>query len=81
MCLFGFKTGDMDGQGRVLGVVVGEKLFGLACCMGSGIVMMKYSAIQRLMREIRQQKSKQTKILHYNFVLIENTVCRVNRYL
>ena len=33
--------------------VVGEELYGVVCRMGSGIVVLKYSAIQRLMREIQ----------------------------
>ena len=38
--LFGFKTGDMEGQGRTLDVVVGEELCCIASCMGSGIVVL-----------------------------------------
>ena len=49
MCSFGFKSGNMESQGRILDVVVGEKLCGVACCMGSGIIVLKDSAIQRLM--------------------------------
>ena len=56
MCLFGVKSADMESQGRVSDVVVGEELCGVACCMGSGIVVWTYSAIQRLMLEIKQQK-------------------------
>ena len=47
------------GQGRPgknLGVVVGEEMCGIVCCMGSGIVALKCSAIQLLMLEIQQQK-------------------------
>ena len=47
VCLSGFKSGDMEGQGRLLDVVVGEELCGVECCMGSGVVVLKYSAIQR----------------------------------
>ena len=49
MCLFGVKSADMESHGRVSDVVVGEELCGVACCMGSGTVMLKYSAKQRLM--------------------------------
>ena len=31
----------MEGQGRILNVVVGEELCGVACCMGSGIVVLE----------------------------------------
>ena len=41
----------MEGQGRIL------ELFDVACCMGSGIAMLKYSAIRRLMCEIKQPKN------------------------
>ena len=50
----------MEGQGRILDVVVGEELCGVACCLGSGIVVLKYSAIQRLKREIKQDTDRQT---------------------
>ena len=56
MCVFGFKSGDMEGQGRLLDVVVGEELCGVDCCMGSGAVVLKYNTIQHLMPEIKQQK-------------------------
>ena len=36
--------------------VVGEELYGVVCRMGSGIVVLKYSAIQRLMPEIKEKK-------------------------
>ena len=52
--MFGFKSGDIEGQGGILDIVVGEELCGVACCMGSGIVMLQYSAIQHLMSEIQQ---------------------------
>ena len=59
MCLFGLKSGDMDGQGgRSLDVVVGEEQCGVECCRGSGVVLLKYSAVQRLMPETKQQKEK-----------------------
>ena len=59
VCLFGFQSGDMEGQGRILDVVVvGEELCGVACCMGSGIVVLKNSATQCLMPEIKQQKNR-----------------------
>ena len=38
-------------------VVVSEELCGVAYCMGSGIVVLKYSAIQRMMLEIKQHKN------------------------
>ena len=50
---------EVRGHGRPgenLDVVVGEELCDMACCMGSGIVVLKYSAIQRLMPEIKQKK-------------------------
>ena len=34
--------------------VVGEELYGVVCRMGSGIVVLKYSAIQQLMLETKQ---------------------------
>ena len=37
-------------------VVVGEELCGVACCMESGVVVLQYSALQRLMPEIKPQK-------------------------
>ena len=55
VCLFGFMSGDMEGQGRISGIVVGEKLRGVACCMGSGTVVLQYNAMQRLMHQIKQQ--------------------------
>ena len=55
--VFGFKSGDIEGQGRILDVVVGEDLCGIACSIGSGIVVLKYSAIQRMMLEIKQHKN------------------------
>ena len=36
-----------------LDAVVGEELYGVACCIESGIVLLQYSAI-RLMPEIKQ---------------------------
>ena len=50
------------GHGRV----VGKDLRGVACCMGSGIVVLKYSAKQRLMCEIKQKK-KIKRILFKNY--------------
>ena len=41
VCLFGFKSRDMEGQGRILDIVVGVELCGVACCMRSGIVELK----------------------------------------
>ena len=52
--VFGFKSVDMEGQGRILDVV-GDELCGVACCMQSSIVMLKYSAL-RLMHKIKRQK-------------------------
>ena len=54
VCLLGLRSEDMEGQGRILDVVVGEELCGVACCMGSGIVVLKYSAIQRFMAEMEK---------------------------
>ena len=56
VCLFGFKSGDMEAQGRRFNVV-GEEMCSGACYMGSDIVVSKYSAIQRLMREIKLQNN------------------------
>ena len=53
----GLRSGDKEGQGRILDVVVGEELCDVACCMGSGIVVWKDSAIQRFMHEMKQNKS------------------------
>ena len=36
---------------------VGEELCGVECCMGSDTVVLKYSAIQRLMHETKQKKA------------------------
>ena len=58
MCLLGFKSGGEGRPGENLDVVFGEELCGVACCMGSGIVVLKYSAIQRLRPEIKQQQQK-----------------------
>ena len=53
MCVSLLKSGDMEGQRRICDVDVGKELCGVACCMGSGIVTLNYSAIQRLMGEIK----------------------------
>ena len=60
-CLFGFESADMEGQGRMLDVVVGEERCGVTCCKGSVMVVLKYSAIQRLTPEIKQQQQQQQK--------------------
>ena len=39
VCLLGFKSGDMTGQGRIWTLFVGRDLCGVVCCMGSGIIM------------------------------------------
>ena len=57
MCVSLFKSGDMEGQRRICDIDVGKELCGVACCMGSGIVTLKYSAIQRLMGEIKQREN------------------------
>ena len=44
-----------------LDVVVGEELCDVVCCMGSGVVVLKYSVIQLLMPEMKQQKTKNKK--------------------
>ena len=39
----------------------------MARCMGSGVVVLKYSAIERLMLEIKQEKKKSLSISeHYH---------------
>ena len=43
-------------------VVVGEEPCGVAFCMGFGIVVLKYGAIQRLMPKIKQKKKKEVSI-------------------
>ena len=48
-----FKSGDLEGQGRILDAAVGEEPRGVACCMGSGTVVLKHSAIQRWMHKIK----------------------------
>ena len=55
VCLFGFKSGDMEGQGRIFDIIIGEELCDVAWCLGSGIVMLKYSAIQHLTHKKTQQ--------------------------
>ena len=68
----------MEGQGRILDVVVGEELCGVACCLGSGIVVLKYSAIQRLKREIKQDTDRQTdRQTDTNAFRFSNTINRV----
>ena len=58
MCSIGFKLiSGHGGPGQNLDDVVGEELCGVACCVGLGAFVLKYSAIQRLMPEIKQQKS------------------------
>ena len=66
--LFGFLGGGETCRlGRPednLDFVVGEELFGVVCCMGSGIVALKCSAIQLLMLEIQQQKKYGLSLIH-----------------
>lgn len=50
------KFWDIGDQGESLDVVVEEELCGDLCCMGLGIVMLNYSAIQRLMHERNSKK-------------------------
>ena len=40
-----------------LDVVVSEELCAVAWCVGSGVIVLKYNAIQRLIGEIKQKKS------------------------
>ena len=40
MCLFGFKFGDIEDQGRILDIVIGEELCGGTWCTWSGIFML-----------------------------------------
>lgn len=40
-----------------LDAVVGEELRGVACCIGSSTVVLKYNAMRRLMCEIPQPKN------------------------
>ena len=61
MSLLGLRSLDKEGQG-ILDVVVGV---GAACCMGSGIVVLKYSAIQRVMGEIKHTKICVSFFEHY----------------
>ena len=63
------KSGDREGQGRSLVVVVGWEMRGVGCCVRSGVVVLNYSAIQRLMREIKQQ----SKTMRFLFL---NTTCK-----
>ena len=46
----------MEGQGRIYDDVVGEELVGVVCCMGSGLIVLKFSAIQHLVRKIKPPK-------------------------
>ena len=62
VCLFRFKSGDVEDQERILDVVVGEELCDAAWCTGSGIVVVKYSAKECLMREKKKPKTKNKKI-------------------
>ena len=57
--------------------VVGEELFGVVCCMGSGIVMLKYGAKQHLMSEMKQQKKekKRKAFLFLNNMLHLEPIC------
>ena len=71
-CLFGFKSGDMEGQVRILDVVVGEELCGVACCMGSGVVKLKYSAVQSL--NARNKPANK-----YPFLFLNSTKVESNR--
>ena len=48
----------MEGQGRIFDVVVGEELGGVACCMGSGNVVLQCSATQCLTPEIKRGEKK-----------------------
>ena len=55
MCSVGFQSGWGAGgrgghgrPGKSLHIAVGDELCGVACCMGSGVVKLKYSAVQSL---------------------------------
>ena len=68
--MLGFKSGDKEVQWRILDLVVGEEPCGVASCMGSGIVVLKYSAI-RLMREIKKKTKKKKRVYffgHYMYI-------------
>ena len=57
LCSIGFKLiWGLGRPGENFNVVLSEELYGVMCCMGCGIVVLKYTAIQRLMSEIKQQK-------------------------
>ena len=58
--VFAWVSVDMAGQGRILDVVVGEELCGVACCMGSGVFALKHSAIPRLVPEKKRKKKNET---------------------
>ena len=53
VCL-GLRFWTWKARGEFFDVLVDEGLCGVACCMGSGIVVLKYSAIQQLMLETKQ---------------------------
>ena len=55
MCLTVFTVETWKAREN-LDVVVGEELCGVACCMGSRVVPLKYSAIQRLMPKTKNSK-------------------------
>ena len=48
-------------------VVVGEELGGVACCMRSGVVVSRHSAIQRLMR---RKDSKKKDFFFFNTICV-----------
>ena len=58
--MFGFESGRHGRLEENLDVVVGKALCGMACCIGSGIVVLKYNAIQRLMPKLKQQQQQKT---------------------
>ena len=63
VCLFGFKSGDMEGQWRIWTWLLARNR---VVSRGSGIVLLKCSTTQRLMPEMKQQKKKK----NYTFLLL-----------
>ena len=74
MCLFGFKSGDMEGQGRIFDIIIGEVLCDVAWCLGSGIVMLKYSAIQHLTHTKKTAKICVSVFEHLCFLILNESL-------
>ena len=68
MCSTGFKYGGHGRPGEKLDIVVGDEVCDEACCMGSGIVVLKYNAVQLLMPEIYIKKKEKSAFLFLNSV-------------